>query len=684
LSTALHKEALANAKELREIAENNAKKAIIDQITPTIKGMIERELLSEGVELDEGMDEDVIIDPKDKDKELQKKKQKEDKKETGMTYENAAPDDDVELTRESVEALAEIAGAKAEKYGVRALRIAEKLEKIHESNLSEVKYSEKLRQVKSELEKTYKSLQEDKKKNVMPKDTAKIIEGKLEELYEATNNLLVPSKVRLINESKNILAKKFRQFKIISESGLSKKAQRFFGKECVRLMKEAHVLNKALAELQEVAENNKVNQIAKQVNVIFKEIYKMANKHGALTEAELKVIIQGLPEIPEEMEGEIMADVSVGEDELEMPDEEMGDDLDDLEMGGDEEMEMEMEDVYESEIDEVLGVSRHAEKMGGRGRRPKKDLDGQKTGEHLGGAPWLEPEEGPGDTQRMSRSQAIGESEDDEVIEISEVALKQELMRLKKRRAAMAENKMKAMQWGNGPGSLDNFGGGDTKQELFVDEEDLNTLDPLGTGFTVKEGEDELDEVLGVSRHAAKMGGRGRRLKKSLSDEERKAQEKRGAELAAKEKESKEASLDEAVLNREMLESLRTYKVALNKLRGDLQESHEQLRETNLFNTKLVYANKLLQNENLSKKQRLTIIEALDEAESINEVKKLFAGLNEVLSGKGEQKKKLKEGVQSRQILGGSSRATKPGSTLTEGEQKEFSRWGELAGFLNE
>ena len=52
------------------------------------------------------MDEDVIIEPKEKERELQKKKQAEEKEKEELTYESAAPDDDVELTRESVEALA--------------------------------------------------------------------------------------------------------------------------------------------------------------------------------------------------------------------------------------------------------------------------------------------------------------------------------------------------------------------------------------------------------------------------------------------------------------------------------------------------------------------------------------------------------------------------------------------------
>ena len=57
-----------------------------------------------------------------------------------------------------------------------------------------------------------------------------------------------------------------------------------------------------------------------------------------------------------------------------------------------------------------------------------------------------------------------------------------------------------------------------------------------------------------------------------------------------------------------MLESkLSQYKKALQGMKG-------QLVEMNLFNAKLLYANKLMQNRDLSMKQQRHIVESLDEA----------------------------------------------------------------------
>ena len=44
MSRSLFEEAIADAKQLREVAEQNAKKAIVEAVTPKIKELIERQL----------------------------------------------------------------------------------------------------------------------------------------------------------------------------------------------------------------------------------------------------------------------------------------------------------------------------------------------------------------------------------------------------------------------------------------------------------------------------------------------------------------------------------------------------------------------------------------------------------------------------------------------------------------
>ena len=47
MGTNLYQEAIAEARQLREMAEQNAKNKIIDAVTPKIRSLIEQELLHE-------------------------------------------------------------------------------------------------------------------------------------------------------------------------------------------------------------------------------------------------------------------------------------------------------------------------------------------------------------------------------------------------------------------------------------------------------------------------------------------------------------------------------------------------------------------------------------------------------------------------------------------------------------
>ena len=112
---------------------------------------------------------------------------------------------------------------------------------------------------------------------------------------------------------------------------------------------------------------------------------------------------------------------------------------------------------------------------------------------------------------------------------------------------------------------------------------------------------------------------------------------------------------------------------------GSLTEAaklREKLTETNLFNAKLVYTNKLLQNEALSRKQKAEIIERLDEANSIREIKLVYESLSQTLAGTSRP---LAENT-SRRVIGSSSAPTRPTSTQTLNEGCETERWAQLAG----
>jgi hypothetical protein len=102
------------------------------------------------------------------------------------------------------------------------------------------------------------------------------------------------------------------------------------------------------------------------------------------------------------------------------------------------------------------------------------------------------------------------------------------------------------------------------------------------------------------------------------------------------------------------------------------RELKKQLTEMNLFNAKLLYVNKLIQNRNVSSKQQRAIVEALDNAKTIREAKLVFEGLTKSLN-----KKPLSEGT--RRVLGSSSKPTRSGAA-TVNESKQTNRWATLAG----
>ena len=100
----------------------------------------------------------------------------------------------------------------------------------------------------------------------------------------------------------------------------------------------------------------------------------------------------------------------------------------------------------------------------------------------------------------------------------------------------------------------------------------------------------------------------------------------------------------------------------------------EQLEEVNLFNAKLLYVNKLMQNRDLSARQQRAVVESLDAAKTVREAKLLYTSLTESLKSKSGST--MNEG----RVFGSSSRSTKSGSASTLNESVEADRWAILAG----
>ena len=118
--------------------------------------------------------------------------------------------------------------------------------------------------------------------------------------------------------------------------------------------------------------------------------------------------------------------------------------------------------------------------------------------------------------------------------------------------------------------------------------------------------------------------------------------------------------------NRAQSEKLMKYRRAVETLR-------EQLEDLNLFNAKLLYVNKLLQNKSLNESEKKSIIKALDESKSLSEAKTLYKSLTETFGR--NTKGKLNESRR----YGRSSRTTTSSSTKGRASG-ELDRWQILAG----
>ena len=129
-----------------------------------------------------------------------------------------------------------------------------------------------------------------------------------------------------------------------------------------------------------------------------------------------------------------------------------------------------------------------------------------------------------------------------------------------------------------------------------------------------------------------------------------------------------EAIKNERRKNRTLGKKLGQYRSAVETLR-------EQLTDLNLFNAKLLYVNKLLQNKDVSSSQRRTVVESIDNAKSLREVKLVYRTLTESFT-KGNSGV-LRESA-TRRTLGSSSRVA--GRSSSDSASAEVNRWAVLAG----
>jgi hypothetical protein len=249
-----------------------------------------------------------------------------------------------------------------------------------------------------------------------------------------------------------------------------------------------------------------------------------------------------------------------------------------------------------------------------------------------------EEEEGEEEEAEGEEEEAEGEEEEEvaldlgEVFEIDPRMLKMELRKLRRIREA-TEGSAEATD------QADQFGGGEVEDESFIDVDEDDLLNALADEL----GDPDVPTPTVESRRRRARAARRRRVAESRRSRSRRTTRRQPASASS-------ASRQNRALK-------------------------QQLSEMNLFNAKLLYVNKLMQNRNVSSKQQRAIVEALDNAKTIREAKLVYESITRSLS-----KKSLSEG--KRRVLGSSSKSTRRGSANVN-ESAQTDRWATLAGIKN-
>lgn len=296
---------------------------------------------------------------------------------------------------------------------------------------------------------------------------------------------------------------------------------------------------------------------------------------------------------------------------------------------------------------------------------------------------------------------------DDTIVEIDESLLRREIARMRSMREAKTGPETKAQSWGHGSGGaniLDDFGGGDDEGEPLdaeiVDKTDAIAALPLGEADESCDDEEmeELDESQAtwrkrhseaVSRLTAERKFQAR-AKSRASFLKQEAARNTGKRLSMIKSEYATVArrFNESVGRAKKISQLVAHasqKLQESRLNSGTARSADQtgnallrkkLAETNLYNAKLLYTNKLLQNDQLSSKQKAQVIKQIDTAKTVREARLVYNSVSNTLDGA-----KTVTESRDREVLGSGSRATRAAST-TMNEGHEAERWAKLAGII--
>jgi hypothetical protein len=111
----------------------------------------------------------------------------------------------------------------------------------------------------------------------------------------------------------------------------------------------------------------------------------------------------------------------------------------------------------------------------------------------------------------------------------------------------------------------------------------------------------------------------------------------------------------------------------LEEAKSTIEELRQSLQEVNLLNAKYLYMNKLFKSKSLTESQKVKVVNALDRASSVKEVKNTYETLKE--SFNSPKKTQLKESIGFASQAAGLA----PKQPIIE-QDNMMNRWQKLAG----
>jgi hypothetical protein len=666
MSKQLYEEALADVKKVKEVAEDNAKRAVIEAVTPRIRDLIEKQLFGEDLDLDEeapgepgapapqgdlitdlvsdgSIPDDAISEPDAEGKVTLDLDSISPSPISGVESPATDFDDEYEISLESVDALLPILGA-TKSSAHKELQL-----KIYQLGEMLTKFKAAGRLVRESTG--------------FHKQIAQMI-SRVENMYGYVQESITDPALKNSHETK--LETYFSELNKLQEQTMSKKTKR---------MNEADVTLK-LTGLPDDVDLDSVG-----VDLVTGE------------------------------EDDSAADVDLGGDVDAGAGDEGGDDeLDLSDLGGDED-ESSDDDTEEEDMEESRRLSDNTiveidEKMLRREIARMKALR-----EETEPAAW-----GDGGDNKMAKNFGGGKDDGDAVLDHEPTTSGFEVLD-EQDQDDLDEQDQDQLE------EQDDL---DEQDQDQMDEQDQDQLEEQDQDADLDESDymDQLDQIGNKSKRSeypAKSGAgtykvadghesatwdkRTESVNRRLAFEGRLQARSKSRASALKIEAAKARARSnlkkEAVLKREYNMIARRFNESvsrsrkLSKLSEKLQrkarsisesagraetkatiELRKKLNESNLFNAKLIYTNKLLQNESLSAKQKSQIIERLDDAKTVREAKLVYESLTKTLVSST----RLTTENRDRKVLGSGSRVARPASTQALNEGVETDRWAKLAG----